>query len=165
MNYCLASCYLTNMAAYAWGDQPFLVSLWKHHASVDWISHVVKVRTHLIIQKRFTLALYVEKSINTTLVPLVSQLFCLRNTNFSTLSCFDLGKVNIYPPLLYKPIDPQYHGDNEEAEVYLHLSEMGKQSSSTYGSWTEVSFNFYFIQALLVLVFFCIHNWPFKPDL
>lgn len=54
----------------------------------------------MIIQKRFTFALYVEKSINTALVPRVSQPFCLRNASFSMLPCFDLGKVNKYPPLL-----------------------------------------------------------------
>lgn len=165
MNYCLASCYLRNVAACAWGDQPFLASLWKYYVSVNWISCVIKVRTHLTIQKRFMLALYVAKSINTILVPLVSQLCCLRNTSFSRLFCFDWGKVNIYPPLLYKPIDPQYHGDNEEAEVYFHLPEKGKHSTSAYRNWTEVSFNFYFRQSSLVFAFFCIHNWPFKPDL
>jgi len=127
------------MATYACGDQPVLVSLWEHHASVAWISHAVKVRTHLIIQKRFMLALYVEKSINTALVPLVSQPFCLRNASFSTVSSFDSGKVNLYPPLLYTPLDPQYHGDSEEAAVYFHLSQMGKQSHSVYGNQTEVS--------------------------
>lgn len=54
---------------YARGDQFLLVSLRKHHASVNWISNVEKVRTHLTIQKRFMLALNVEKSINTALVP------------------------------------------------------------------------------------------------
>lgn len=88
------------MATYTRGDQPLLVSLRKCRASGSWIWHVAKVRTHLIIQKRFTFALYVEKSINTALVPRVSQPFCLRNASFSMLPCFDLGKVNKYPPLL-----------------------------------------------------------------
>lgn len=100
MNFCLLSYCLRNTAVYAWGDQFFLVSLNKHHASVNWISRVVKVRTHLTTQKRFMLALNVEKSINTALVPRVIQPFSLRNASFSMLSCFDLGKVNINPPLL-----------------------------------------------------------------
>lgn len=65
---------------------------------------------------------------NTTLVPLVSQLFSLRDASFSTLSSFDFGKVNINPPALYMPMDPQCHGAKEEATEYTHL-ETGKQSS------------------------------------
>lgn len=65
---------------------------------------------HLTMQKRFTLALYIEKSMKIALVPLVTQLYSLRRASFFLLSSFDLDKVNLNPPLLYRPIRPQCQG-------------------------------------------------------
>lgn len=83
------------------------------------------------------------RMINAALVPLGSQLFCLRSTNFSSLSCFDSGEDMSSTAL--PALRAQVHGGNEGAEVYFYLSEMGKQSSSAYGTWTDVSLNFYFV--------------------
>ena len=55
--------------------------------------------THLMMQNRFTLALYNEKSIKTTRVPLVIQLFSRRLINLVLASDFDFDKVKRYPPL------------------------------------------------------------------
>lgn len=51
-----------------------------------------------MMQNRFTLALYNEKSIKITLVLLVIQLFIRRLMNLSRVSDFDFDKVKIYPP-------------------------------------------------------------------
>lgn len=51
-----------------------------------------------MMQNRFTLALYNEKSIKITLVPLVIQLFSRRLMNLVLVSDFNFDKVNIYPP-------------------------------------------------------------------
>ena len=48
------------------------------------------------MQNRFTLALYTEKSIKITLVPLVIQLFIRRLMNLFRVSDFDFDKVKIY---------------------------------------------------------------------
>lgn len=69
--------------------------------------------------------------INAALVPLGRQLFCLRNINFSSLSCFDLGEDMSSSAV--PAHRSQFHGDNEGAEVNFHLSEMRK-SSSAYGT-------------------------------
>lgn len=67
-------------------------------------------RAHLTMQKRLTLALYIEKSMKTTLVPRVIQLFCLRKVIICKLCSFDLFRMNINPPVLYRPIRPQCQG-------------------------------------------------------
>lgn len=81
--------------------------------------------------------------INAALVPLETQLFCLRNTNFSTLSGFDLGedKSSTAVPAHRS----QFHGDNEEAEGVFPSLRNGKtkQLSLWSPNWRkpEILFN------------------------
>lgn len=154
MNYCLASCYLRKsgciclrcpafpcvfMEASCLSKLGFTHSKGKsspdypeevHISIISWEIHI-----HLCLWNTNT------GMINAAQVPLETQLFCLTNTNFSTLSCFDLGEDTSSTPARRS----QFHGDNEETEVYFHVSETGKQSSSAYWTWTDVRLNFYFI--------------------
>lgn len=79
---------------------------------------------HLMMQNRLLLALYTEKSIKATLVPLVIQLWSRRSANLVWVSDLDFDNVNIYPPSLYTPTNPQCQGALAGEGKYFHLLDI-----------------------------------------